>query len=160
LHGCFVIDPTSRAIPVALTALIARRAFAELNILVEPSREGCWHVCPWSPLASSNATCKNVPAELFSITVEGADGNIVGEINQGTTGFVLRGRVILLRLVEGNVPAERGELANTAHWGPYTTRTHAPFFELVGGHSFTGEVGLGDLYIPTRDAYIKKIVTK
>jgi hypothetical protein len=155
LRGCFVIDPQSPAIPAALVPQVAGRAFAELNTFVglfSPAPEGLWDVQPWAPIAPFQPPCKNVPVELLNITVEGPERNIIGEINQGTIGFVLRGRVILLNLVEGNVPALQGPIANMCQWGPYATRTHASFFEALGPDKDLGHVWLSDLYIPTRDA--------
>ncbi len=137
------IDPTDPNIPADRPTELAGRVFVELHF-EQDNQPRLWHPSnngPYDPVAF-------LPIELFNLTVNGPNFAIAGEKDQGTICFAFRGRLIELRLEQGN------DRVRTAIWTGIhgANRDTATTWPLTAANADTGWTWAKDFYIAHLDA--------
>lgn len=104
----FTVDPNDPDIQEELFG----KSFAELHYVTsiapkyyDPSSESqqLTQICIWGESTPYHFTDSNyLPVELFNLTVQGANHEVVGDKDHGTVSFILRGRLVELNIIEGN----------------------------------------------------------
>jgi hypothetical protein len=143
-------------IPLEKKADLAGKTFVELHYkrnVAHPNNGQPYTAGFWEESVNSlHGLVKLFPIEIFDLSLSGQDNAVVGEKNNGSYCFALRGRLIELKLEEGEE-----DVRNASWTGLNLNRENAVTVDLTPVDANEGNIWPTDLYIARLDAAGSKI---